>query len=536
MDVMNALGATVIRSHTLGISVGLAKSLEPHLDEWNEDGEIHIPAMVRLRHLAQQSSRTVSHDNLRENQPATQSCSYCDRDAQGNYIANFFYTRPDIIAAFKRYINKIITHKNKYNGLTYAEDTAIIAFATGNDLSGPHDGDQQVPNSWTQDIARYIKSLSPEKLIVDGTQGVNRDHFAVEEIDIFTDHQCPPNVAKMKDDIAAVGSADRVFLVEEYDWRGIKGDSLKEFNWAIEDAHKSDHPVVAGDLFWSLLISLEDNSRLIRRGLSRRLPESQLNCSRPSHFRIGPTSNYDLTSSLHLGPLSGRVRPETLASNVMPKRSKPSKSSERSAGYGRSCLSCSKAKAKCTLTARHITCDRCSRLGLDCQRGSTTRKRKVMTDQTAHIARLEHDIASLSSTLTTISQLSQHAIAQSGAAALQSPVISDLTRPLLDLPLTRLEQKLCLDRYRKWLVNFPFVRIDGEDTVESLSVERPFLWSCMTCVTCPSAAQQRQLADVVRREAARRIIFEHERNMDLMLGLLSCLVWYSKLSSRILRS
>ena len=64
-----------------------------------------------------------------------------------------FYNDPVIVQDFKDYITKLLTHRNQFNGLTYAEDPTIFAYETGNELGGPIFGDKNVPRKWTADIA-----------------------------------------------------------------------------------------------------------------------------------------------------------------------------------------------------------------------------------------------------------------------------------------------------------------------------------------------------------------------------------------------
>lgn len=162
-----------------------------------------------------------------------------------------FYTNATIIQDFKNYIKHLLAHRNRYTGLTYAEDPTIAMYETGNELGGTVFGDMDVPNSWTQEIASFIKSLAPQKLIVDGTYGINKTHFAVSAADIFSDHFYPPQVSKLTADISLVESANRVYLAGEYDWTGLKGgDSLSAFHSVIENQQTKPKPVVAGDLFW----------------------------------------------------------------------------------------------------------------------------------------------------------------------------------------------------------------------------------------------------------------------------------------------
>lgn len=93
---------------------------------------------------------------------------------------------------------------------------------------------------------------------MDGTYGINSTHFAVSEIDIFSDHFYPLNTTKLESDIATVKSASRVYIAGEIDWTGLnggqelQGDSLASFYDTILKKQNDAAPVVAGSLFWSL--------------------------------------------------------------------------------------------------------------------------------------------------------------------------------------------------------------------------------------------------------------------------------------------
>lgn len=171
-----------------------------------------------------------------------------------------FYTNRTIINDFKNYIRHLLTHRNPYTGLSYADDPTIFAYETGNELGGPKFGDKDVPVAWTQEIAQYIKQLGPHKLVVDGTYGINATHLGIPEVDIYSDHFYPLNVAKLEQGISQVRAAKKVYLAGEYDWTGLnggttpQGDSPANFYHAIEAHQASKDPVIVGDLFWSLFM------------------------------------------------------------------------------------------------------------------------------------------------------------------------------------------------------------------------------------------------------------------------------------------
>ena len=171
-----------------------------------------------------------------------------------------FYTNATIINDFKSYIRHLLTHRNQYTNLTYAEDPTIFAYETGNELGGPVFGDKDVPHSWTADISSYIKHLAPHKLVIDGTYGISATHLNISTIDIVSDHFYPRNLTKLDDDISVAASGGKPYIVGEYAWNDYNygnppsGPPLAQFLAAIEARQNLSHPVVTGDLFWSLFM------------------------------------------------------------------------------------------------------------------------------------------------------------------------------------------------------------------------------------------------------------------------------------------
>lgn len=117
-----------------------------------------------------------------------------------------------------------------------------------------------VPRAWVQEIAKYIKSLGPRKLVLDGTYGVNSTHLDIPEVDIYSDHFYPLNTTKLSEGIEKVRGAGKVYWSGEYDWTGLngketpQGDSLESWFGVIEADQKREDSVVAGDAFWSLFM------------------------------------------------------------------------------------------------------------------------------------------------------------------------------------------------------------------------------------------------------------------------------------------
>jgi len=264
MNTLVTLGAKVVRSQTLGVSVGNPLSVMPALGVYNEQAFNTIDwAVYQAR---QHGIRIVAplidnydyyhggkYDFLRFR-------GYNVTQSENSPLVMEFYNNPVIVQDFKNYIQHLITHVNQYTGLSYAEDPTILGYETGNELSGPNFGDMDVPVNWTQDIASFVKSLGPNKLVIDGTYGVNKTHLDIPEIDIYSDHFYPLNTTKLEEDIALVATANKVYWAGEYDWTGLngqttpQGSTLSSFYAVIEAQQNKSEPVIAGDAFWSLFM------------------------------------------------------------------------------------------------------------------------------------------------------------------------------------------------------------------------------------------------------------------------------------------
>ncbi|MCJ1370470.1 hypothetical protein MMC20_001683 [Loxospora ochrophaea] len=263
MNTLQTMGAHLIRSQTLGVSVGNPLSVMPALGVYNEQAFATIDWTVfqaRQHGLRIMAPLVDNYDYYHGGKfdflrfrgidiPSSDS-------SMVDPLVQQFYTNTTIVQDFKNYIEHLITHVNPYTGLSYAEDPTVFAYETGNELGGPIFGDEDVPVEWTSEISAYIKQLAPQKLVIDGTYGVNKTHLNISTIDIFSDHFYPPNNTKLQQDIALVESVGKVYLAGEYDWtaNNPEADSLESFYGIIEGRQNMSSPVIAGDLFWSLFM------------------------------------------------------------------------------------------------------------------------------------------------------------------------------------------------------------------------------------------------------------------------------------------
>ena len=88
------------------------------------------------------------------------------------------------------------------------------------------------------------------------------------------------------------------------------------------------------------------------------------------------------------------------------------------------------------------------------------------------------------------------------------------------------EAQLYLDRCKREMLNLlPHVVLPPLITSEQLREERPFLWRCIMAVGSRRLSQQRALMDNIRYIISQKMLFEGEKVMDLLLGLLVYISW-----------
>lgn len=96
-----------------------------------------------------------------------------------------FWTDEQVIADFEATVRHVLTRVNSRTGVAYRDDPAILGWETGNELDATP--------AWTARIARLIKSLDPNHLVIDGysLHGVREESLADPNVDVVTTHHYP---------------------------------------------------------------------------------------------------------------------------------------------------------------------------------------------------------------------------------------------------------------------------------------------------------------------------------------------------------
>lgn len=225
-----AMGTTVVRAHTLGISVGCILCVEPSLGVFNTVALSHIDYAIK--------SARDHHIHLII--PLTDNYRYYHGGkhtfTDWRHLSNedLFYSNPTIISDFEQYISTLLNHVNTYTGIAYKNDPTILAWETGNELLPPA--------SWTQTIAHFLKQLDPHHLVIDGSSSLSSTALSLANVDIYDHHYYPMNSAQVQKDATMVNAAHKVFYVGEYAWNG---PDLTSFLSIIQSSG------TAGDTYWS---------------------------------------------------------------------------------------------------------------------------------------------------------------------------------------------------------------------------------------------------------------------------------------------
>ena len=88
------------------------------------------------------------------------------------------------------------------------------------------------------------------------------------------------------------------------------------------------------------------------------------------------------------------------------------------------------------------------------------------------------------------------------------------------------EAEECLELFRSQkLKYFQFVHIPSTVTAAQLREERPFLWLSILAATVKSASRQQAFGIMLRNMIAEKVVAQHQRSFDILLGLLGFIGW-----------
>jgi mannan endo-1,4-beta-mannosidase len=237
------LGAAVVRSQTMGDSVGCAVCIEPERGVFNPAGfEATDYALASARVHGIRIIPTIIGDDALDGGGGCVYLRWRGIDVPNCSLVNMapFWTNKDVIADVETHIRALLDHVNVYTHIAYKNDPTILGWDLLNGGGSPR--------PWTKTIARYVRGLDPHHLILSGYD--NADIGAVDACVSFIYPHWSLPLSVVKAWIAKCKRAGKPYIAYEYGWDAT--------NFATQPALRSflstlrAMPTVAGDAFWAL--------------------------------------------------------------------------------------------------------------------------------------------------------------------------------------------------------------------------------------------------------------------------------------------
>jgi mannan endo-1,4-beta-mannosidase len=267
LDTAKMMGARVIRSQTMGDTVGCELCIEP------KPGEFNPEAFKQLDYVLK-----AAHDRgLRLVVTFVGDCANCQLSGAGEYFkergaAGYkdFFTDPVIIGRFEKHIAALLNHKNSLTGISYKDDPTIMAWQNCNAcglivaLSGA--GNIAPYVKWVDTIGSFIKSIDKKHLYEDNSAfllldktGANLDN---QTPDIITSEYYPhwdavfslggekTTAETFPKQAALVTGHGKVYAVTEYGWDVTDWPTTADLEKVLTTM--KNEPRISGDLYWAL--------------------------------------------------------------------------------------------------------------------------------------------------------------------------------------------------------------------------------------------------------------------------------------------
>ena len=264
LDTAKEMGARVVRSQTLGDSVGCDRCLEPQPGVFNPDAFHAVDYAIK-----------AAHDRgIRLVVPLVGDCATCYAGGLGEYLewaqkpdVGAFFTDATVIYAFEKHIEALLNHKNALTGVAYKDDPTILAWEncnvrgiiplfTGSKSLAPY-------VDWVDTIGGFVKSVDAHHLYLDNSGFFRFEKQAVDTKtpDIITSEYYPhwdavfgmgqkTTAQSFSHDAAEVRQHGKVYVVNEFGWDVTDWPTQDDLQAALH-AMETD-PNISGDLFWAL--------------------------------------------------------------------------------------------------------------------------------------------------------------------------------------------------------------------------------------------------------------------------------------------
>lgn len=240
-NAANKMNATVIRSHTLGMSSGSEKSLRQPQNKINNNAWESIDYSFLM----------AKKYNIKLVCPLL-DCYYYYHGNYGDFCKDRgidkteFFTNKNCISDFKLYINIWLHHINIYTNVSIKDSPELFAIETGNEFNIRPDATSITvpPEAWLRDISNYIKSIDPNHLILHGTDEPlgQQNEFNIENLDIYTGHFYWNDYSRLSYGTQHAKDQNKPYIIGEY------GSRFEE-DW-YQNIERI--PNMCGSIVWSM--------------------------------------------------------------------------------------------------------------------------------------------------------------------------------------------------------------------------------------------------------------------------------------------
>jgi hypothetical protein len=237
------MGAKVVRSQTMGDSVGCEHCIQPTLGHFNRNAFERIDYALRsARAHGIKVIPTIVGDDARSGGTGCVNLRWRDISVPNCSLVNMapFWTEETVMRDVQRHIKELLEHVNVYTGIAYKDDPTILGWDLLNGGGSPV--------AWTREIVRYIRTLDTRHLILSGPANAG-----IRGVDVCVSFVYPhwfQPFSSVKPGIAKCKRAGKPYVAYEYGWDRTNYSTLgglRAFLGSLETA-----PEIAGDAFWAL--------------------------------------------------------------------------------------------------------------------------------------------------------------------------------------------------------------------------------------------------------------------------------------------
>jgi mannan endo-1,4-beta-mannosidase len=243
MATAREMGVRVVRSQTMGDSVGCELCIEPTLGSFNEAAFERIDyALASARDHGIKVIPTIVGDDARSGGTGCVNLRWRGISVPGCSLINMepFWTNPTVIGDVERHIKALLEHVNVFTRVAYKDDPTILGWDLLNGGGSP--------TPWTRRIVEYVRSVDSRHLIFSGPANASIPGVDVCVAFVYP-HWFQP-FATVRPGIAACKAAGKPFVAYEYGWDRTNYPTLRSLQAFLASLERA--PEIAGDAFWAL--------------------------------------------------------------------------------------------------------------------------------------------------------------------------------------------------------------------------------------------------------------------------------------------